>query len=799
MRIARILKFHALVLAALAWFALGAGADAQTLNTASPSEAEGSAQSDEPAPLAALLEVLKDPDARDRLIAELEKSQAPSGEATDGEDDSTVAGDILSFGSRIAVFTQTTVQDAAAAVLELRDQLLSGRSVFEGLSAGNLDVLLDALRGLALIILCTVSLFVLLRWLTRDFHRRLGARAAQADFMRSVGLFVGSNVAGALVVLLAWALGYAVALFLIGSPGQIGIRQALYLNAFLVVELIKVAIRSVLSPIAGDLRIIPVGDRAAGALSRYLSVVVSILGYGHLLVIPIVNQSAGRPAGNAVSAVLTVIVLAYLAYVVLRRRREVASWLETTADPRLALDAAAEETDGAPSPALQEYPPTPPGPVARGLAALGRYWHWAALAYLAGMFLVVMTQPADVTYAALVGLGKILVAGVIAALLSGWLARAIARGISLPEDVSAKLPLLERRLNRVMPRAFSVLRLVLMFCVLIFALDVIGLLDMRAWLETRVGIQVTATLFSVALILLFAFALWLALTSFVDYRLNPEYGSVPTARETTLLTLLRNAATILLLVLTLMFVLSEIGLDIGPLLASAGVVGLAVGFGSQKLVQDIINGVFIQFENAMNVGDVVTAGATTGVVERLSVRSVSLRDLHGVYHIIPFSSVDLVSNFMKEFSYSVCDMGVAYREDVEDVKAAMHDAFALMKQDEEMARDVLGDLEWFGVEAFGDNAVVLRARIKTRPGKQWGIGRAYNGALKTVFDERGIEIPFPQRTLWLGEGKDGSSQALRIATAESPRRTRAPERRPEGDEGQGPRDYDIPESPGEDR
>ena len=276
------------------------------------------------------------------------------------------------------------------------------------------------------------------------------------------------------------------------------------------------------------------------------------------------------------------------------------------------------------------------------------------------------------------------------------------------------------------------------------------------------------TLLSVSAVLLVAFGLWLALTSWVDYRLNPEFGSVATAREQTLLTLLRNAATIALIIITLMFVLAEIGLDIAPLLASAGVLGLAIGFGAQKMVQDIITGIFIQFENAMNVGDVVTVGGTTGVVERLTIRSVSLRDLHGVYHIIPFSSVDMVSNYVKDYGYFVCDMGVAYRENVDEVKQAMMDAFAELKGDPDQADGILDELEWFGLNSFGDSAVMLRARIKCVPGRQWGIGRAYNGMLKRVFDDRNIEIPFPHQTIFFGESKDGKTQPITVEADTKP-------------------------------
>ena len=175
-----------------------------------------------------------------------------------------------------------------------------------------------------------------------------------------------------------------------------------------------------------------------------------------------------------------------------------------------------------------------------------------------------------------------------------------------------------------------------------------------------------------------------------------------------------------------MFALSEMGIDIAPLIASAGVLGLAIGFGAQKLVQDVITGVFIQLENAMNVGDVVTVGSITGGVEKLTVRSVSIRDLNGTYHLIPFSSVDAVSNFTRDFAYCVMDAGIAYREDIDEAKQGVLDAFAALKDDETQGAALLGDVEWFGVQALGDSAVVLRARVKTRPGAQWGFGRAWN-------------------------------------------------------------------------
>ncbi|WP_176251249.1 mechanosensitive ion channel domain-containing protein [Sulfitobacter sp. HGT1] len=724
---------------------------ASETSTESPAEADKT-------PLATLLEVLKDDTARAALIADLEKTVTPDAtpEAPVTPEAIVDAADEngISIGRQIALITQEVGQETVGTVTAFWASLKGGGGVFSGLSGAELSVLLEAIPGLLTVIAITILFFVTLRRFARHLYARMGRKAEDVGVLGSIGLFIGSNLLDAFIVIFAWAAGYLITIFAVGDFGQIGIRQSMYLNAFLLVELTKVIIRAFLSPVASGLRIVPVSDFAARVLTRYLSIVVSVLGYGQLLIVPIINQSVNTAAGSGVSAVLSVLVLLYLVYIVLRRRADVTRWLQDEAEPQLAADPAEQ-------PVITDH--RKQGAIIRLLRGLAGIWHWIVLGYIAAMFIVVMTQPADVTLNALVGSGKILAAIILAALLSGLLARAVHRGISLPQDINEKLPLLERRINTFVPRAFSLLRLVLLICVLMFTLDVIGMIDLKGWLESQIGLAMTTALISVGAILTVAFAIWLALTSFVDYKLNPEYGAVPTSRETTLLTLMRNAATIALAILTLMFVLSEIGLDIGPLLASAGVLGLAIGFGAQKMVQDIITGIFIQFENVINVGDVITVGGTTGTVEKLSVRSVSLRDVQGAFHMIPFSTVDMVSNYMRGFAYTVTDMGIAYRENVEEAKDAMFEAFERMTANEpEVAENIMGELEWFGVQSLGDSAVVVRTRMKTEPGKQWGIGRSFNGYLKVVFDERGIEIPFPQQTIWLGENKDGSTQPFKI-------------------------------------
>ena len=235
------------------------------------------------------------------------------------------------------------------------------------------------------------------------------------------------------------------------------------------------------------------------------------------------------------------------------------------------------------------------------------------------------------------------------------------------------------------------------------------------------------------------------------------------ARVRTLLPLVRNALLVLISVMALLTALSQLGIDIAPLLAGAGVVGLAIGFGAQTLVKDVITGAFILFEDTVNVGDVATINGTGGLVEGMTIRTIRLRDLNGTVHTIPFGSINTISNMTKDYSYYLLDIGVAYRENTDDVLAVMKDIFEEQRKDPQFGPSIIGDFEILGVDRFADSAVYVRARIKTLPIKQWDVGRAYNRRLKLKFDELGIEIPFPHQTVYFGADKQGKAPPLRFA------------------------------------
>ncbi|MBD3315701.1 MAG: mechanosensitive ion channel [Chitinivibrionales bacterium] len=225
-------------------------------------------------------------------------------------------------------------------------------------------------------------------------------------------------------------------------------------------------------------------------------------------------------------------------------------------------------------------------------------------------------------------------------------------------------------------------------------------------------------------------------------------------RVDTLLGIVASASRILLWSIVIMLVLREVGLDIAPLIAGAGIVGLAVGFGAQELVRDVISGFFMLLENHIREGDVAIINGTGGLVENVGLRTTVLRDLSGVVHVFQNGKINSLSNMTKDWSAMVFDIGVAYKEETDRVTEVMVRVAKELREDSNFSDKIKEPLEIFGVDSFGDSAVVIKARFKTRPIQQWAVGREYRRRLKKAFDLEGIEIPFPHRTVYWGEGEN---------------------------------------------
>lgn len=249
----------------------------------------------------------------------------------------------------------------------------------------------------------------------------------------------------------------------------------------------------------------------------------------------------------------------------------------------------------------------------------------------------------------------------------------------------------------------------------------------------------------------------------VRVRLASHMQGVDSARRAeTLGRVIRYLIALVVSALATMMVLAEVGISLAPILGAAGVVGLAIGFGAQSLVKDYFTGFFILFEDQIRTGDVVRIADIGGLVEDITLRHVRLRDYDGNVHFVPNSLITTVTNMSRQFAQAVVDVGVAYREDVDEVFDVMRRVAADMRTDEGFAARILDDLEIAGVERWDDSAVVLRCRFKVVPLAQWDVKREYLRRLKRAFDEAGIEIPYPHLTVYAGTDKRGDAPALAV-------------------------------------
>lgn len=243
-------------------------------------------------------------------------------------------------------------------------------------------------------------------------------------------------------------------------------------------------------------------------------------------------------------------------------------------------------------------------------------------------------------------------------------------------------------------------------------------------------------------------------------------------RMETLGSVIHYIITFILVVIAIMMILASVGVEIGPLLATAGVMGIAIGLGAQSLVKDIISGFFIFLEDQIRVGDVVEIAGKSGIVERMNFKFTILRDLSGNVHYVPNGEITVVTNMTKTFSRYVLDIGVAYREDVDEVMEVMRLVDEEMRNDPEFGPDIIEPIEILGLDNFADSALVIRARVTTKPIKQWRTAREFRRRLKKAFDLRNIEIPFPHRTIYAGQDKEKQAAPLNIRLDDSKDRTK---------------------------
>ena len=696
-----------LLIALLLFVSVASGPVLAQVPGVTPTQSEAAAPAD--AGIDELIRIIENDETRAALLERLRQSAGAEGEAAPVEKapDLSIARQLAEYTRHAAEGVSDTLRALGQVFVDLQRGL--------GGNGANLSALGDIAIGVLIVGAALLGSFLGLRVIVIWLQRRIAARVAGRPWYLRLAGALGATAIDAGSIVLAWALGNVLALSF-GQGGTMGINQSLLLNAFLLVELAKMVFRAVLQPRFEALRLLPVSDSNAVYWAFWLARIASLLGYTFMFIAPAIagNLSPALAAAVQVLVMATAVVIGIT--IVLQCKEGVRNWLAWLAQKRN------NDSTG------------------QVLLLIGKFWHVVAIAYLVALLVVWFANPDQALPFMLGATVQTAIAVVVGMLVVTFIARFVDAGLHLPEEVKTRLPLLEKRLRAFVPRMMGIVRAVVIAGVVVAVAQAWALFDFVGWISSDRGQQVAVSVISAALIVVICILLYVAVASWVEYRLNTTSGVPATNREKTLLNLFKNAFTVALVVFGLMLALAQIGVNIAPLLAGAGVLGLAIGFGAQKLVQDIITGIFIQFENVMNEGDVVEAAGKSGVVEKLTIRSVTIRDMSGTVHLIPFSSVDQVSNMVRGFSFYVAEVEVAYDSDIEAVKQAMRDAFAMVMASEH--KDVvLDELDLQGLIAITPASMSLRARIKTLAGKQWGAGRYFSEMLMRIFHERGIEVP----------------------------------------------------------
>jgi small conductance mechanosensitive channel len=532
---------------------------------------------------------------------------------------------------------------------------------------------------------------------------------------------------------------------------QVHVMALTLINAYLIVRGVLVVARMLLAPTVETLRILPISDVTANYLFIWIRRLTGFSVFGFFFAEA--TLLLGLPAGGytGLLRLLGLVITGLLVVFLLQNKTPVAAWIQGEGKVK---------------------------GIGRLRDRLADIWHVLAVIYVVAIFGVwvlgiaggfqYMAQATAVTAVILIA----------ARLIMTTLNRLVKRGFAIRPEIRDRFPTLEERANRYLPALRLLLRWVVGMITAMALLETWGV-DALGWLDTPLGKQIAESTFSIIAVVVLTMIFWEAVNSAVERYLNQKNNDGElverSARIRTLLPLFRKVVFTVLAVMASLIVLSELGINIGPLLAGAGVVGLAIGFGAQTLVKDVITGLFILVEDTISVGDYVDVGGHAGTVESLSIRTIRLRDPSGNVHTVPFSDVGTVLNYTRDFSYVVLNIGIAYRENVDEVMKVIVELGQEMMADPILAPDIITPLEVQGVNSLDDSAVVIRARMKVTAGTQWGMKREFNHRMKNRFDELGIEIPFPQQTITFGEDKQGNAVAGHIVMEDKriPDQTRA--------------------------
>lgn len=688
-----------------------------------------------PEQLNAFIKDLEDPVAREQLIQQLTtlaRIQSANSEMDSEVQDAT--GDLLqAISKRVEVFKSYVEQlfDRVNTFPQTLDWL---RNQFQ--DPETRQVWGKMLLNLALVLGAGYFAYFFLYFLLWHPRRILAQQIPEGIMVN--GLFLLVALLLNVLPILAFAIVAYVSLGFVDPNQQMRLVALAWINAAIIAHLLIATVRMIFAPNMPRLRMLPIKDHTAhyGVVWARRLAVTSVYGYFALQAALILGLPTIAYSGALYLLGFLIVVLVLI--LIWQNRTQVATVIRGPQDSSVRFQGLRNR--------LAEF-----WFLLAGLYVLMLYGMWVL--EVDGGFLFLLRATLATLLILLLG-----------HFLWRLLQRAVICGFSIP-SLGTRFPGLQTRFNRYIPVLSWGLRWFIVGLMGVAILQVWGI-NVLTWLTSEPGLVLIATAVTILSIVVVTFILWELVGAWIEgYLAKTEQrgeNRVQSNRARTLLALGQNALLVVLAVVSTLLILTELGVNIAPLLAGAGVLGVAVGFGSQKLVQDVITGAFILFEDLISVGDVVNVGDKGGIVEAVSMRNVRLRDLSGVVHTVPYSAITTVSNLTKDFSYYLLDVAIAYREDADQVMELLSQIGAEMQQDAGFMHLILAPLEILGVDAFADSAVIIKARIKTLPIEQWNVGREFNRRMKKRFDEQDIEIPFPHRTLYFGMDKQGQAPSAQV-------------------------------------
>lgn len=699
----------------------------------------------------ALLAGMDDEQVRRLLIAELKKSQASAEESQ--------KPDVSSFAQVVA-----EVEGISVALRQRLNEIHSGAQatpehlpkVFARLHGDG------GTRGALLTLAALLSLLAVgaaAEWIFRRFTREVRGKIEAMDSptwwlkIKDLLLFFAIDLVSIVIFIAA----NFIAFFILYDQGeQNPFRRFVfltYLAVVLLVRLVALVADFILSPDSGRLRLLTLSDDAARYLHRWVWIITAVMGTGLLISAVLELQRASEASTVMVGIAVGLVVLALVLFLMWKNRREIAHMIFCRAQSGLNGRTLLR-------------------------AQLADYWHLLAISYLlviwAVWVLYVLVDRADLIFPILA-----LVLSLPVYMLLDWIGqRALDATLGLvhrptgavaeqsdsaaTEQAEAcpegdKSDSAELHIERFIPAlrhclSFSIAGIVLFWLLKLWGFDI------------RIGETITHAALKIVVVILLSYVIWKFVENAINRRLAKiehlqtddeaeEMGGAGGSRIGTLLRLLRKTLLMVLLVMVSLIILSAIGVNIGPLLAGAGIVGLAIGFGSQTLVKDIVSGIFFLIDDAFRLGDYVESGQVKGTVENISIRSLRLRHPRGMIYTVPFGHLGSVTNYSRDYLIDKIEFRVPYGTDINKVRKIIKKINEEIEQDEVLAAKLLAPIKSQGVKALDDSGIIMRIKFKTRPGDQFVIRREIFLRLHKSFEKSGIQFAHRQVIVQLPQEK----------------------------------------------